>query len=82
MSNPSFRCPKSARQGAVIVWACALGLSTARSQLWPGLPGETGHADGTGSAALFEEPSGVALDSAGNIYVTDTGNLTIRKITP
>jgi sugar lactone lactonase YvrE len=45
-----------------------------------GLP--PGSADGTGSAARFNTPSGVAVDSAGNTYVADTVNSTIRKITP
>ena len=45
-----------------------------------GLP--PGSADGTGSAARFNGPSGVAVDSAGNTYVADTVNSTIRKITP
>src|SRR6266550_4636243 len=45
-----------------------------------GLP--PGTADGTGSAARFNSPSGVAVDSAGNTYVADTVNSTIRKITP
>ena len=44
-----------------------------------GLAGITGSDDGTGSAALFQFPSGVATDSAGNIYVADTINNTIRK---
>ena len=35
-----------------------------------------------GSAARFDSPSGVAVDSAGNVYVADTGNHTIRKVTP
>src|SRR5947209_5601019 len=41
-----------------------------------------GSADGTGAAALFLNPQGVALDPAGNIYVADSGNNTIRRITP
>ncbi len=41
-----------------------------------------GHADGSGSSALFYYPAGVAVDSAGNVYVADTDNHAIRKITP
>ncbi|OIQ95453.1 serine/threonine-protein kinase PknD [mine drainage metagenome] len=41
-----------------------------------------GYADGAGSAARFSSPSGVATDSSGNVYVGDTGNRIIRKITP
>jgi sugar lactone lactonase YvrE len=41
-----------------------------------------GSADGTNSAARFNDPTGLAVDSAGNLYVSDEGNYTIRKITP
>jgi sugar lactone lactonase YvrE len=46
-----------------------------------GLAGVSGSADGTNSSARFYQPQGVAVDSAGNVYVADTGNYTIRKIT-
>ncbi|HEY9722907.1 MAG TPA: NHL repeat-containing protein [Oscillatoriaceae cyanobacterium] len=41
-----------------------------------------GSADGTGSAASFCNPEAVAVDASGNVYVADTGNHEIRKITP
>ena len=43
---------------------------------------EPGSVDGTGTAARFREPSGVAVDGDGNLYVSDTYNHTIRKVTP
>ncbi len=36
----------------------------------------------TGGSAKFDAPQGVAVDSKGNVYVADTGNHRIRKITP
>jgi hypothetical protein len=46
-----------------------------------GLAGSTGSTDGAGSAARFCCPSGVAADSAGNVFVADLYNFTIRKVT-
>ena len=47
-----------------------------------GMPGVSGGVDGTGSVARFDFPSGVAVDSATNVYVADTDNDTIRRVTP
>ena len=57
---------------------------TSTGYLWrnfAGQPGGWGSADGTGNIARFYTPLGVAVDSAGNVYVADTVNHTIRKVT-
>ncbi len=54
--------------GAVTTFAGKLGVS--------------GIVNGTGANALFNTPSGLAFDSGGNLFVSDTGNSTIRKISP
>ncbi|WP_159020359.1 hypothetical protein [Algibacter sp. L3A6] len=41
-----------------------------------------GYVDGDISIATFNRPTGMATDAAGNIYVTEYGNHTVRKITP
>jgi sugar lactone lactonase YvrE len=47
-----------------------------------GAPTVSGSADGTGSAARFYYPYAVAVDASGHVYVGDTYNFTVRKITP
>ena len=54
-----------------------IALSGAVSTL-AGLAGTSGSADGTGTAARFNFPTGVAANSTGDIYLADTNNHTIR----
>lgn len=55
--------------GMVITWAGTMSYTP-------------GNADGMGKGARFNHPSGVAVDKAGNIYVADSCNDTIRRISP
>ena len=41
-----------------------------------------GSTDGAGDVALFRQPLGLTHDAAGNVYVADTANYTIRRIAP
>jgi sugar lactone lactonase YvrE len=46
------------------------------------ITGDDGSADGTGTNATFFNPTGLAMDIQGNMYVADLDNHKIRKITP
>ncbi|HEY9897765.1 MAG TPA: IPT/TIG domain-containing protein [Pantanalinema sp.] len=63
----AHRISKVASNGAVSVLAGA---------------GSTGAQDGPGASATFNQPSDLALDGAGNLYVADLANNKIRRITP
>lgn len=70
----------------------AAGVTTARAQsaalpyIFTTLAGSTngtsGYLDATGTDARFARPWGLTIDSAGNLYVAEIANHTIRKITP
>lgn len=47
-----------------------------------GQPGSSGSTNGTGNAALFNTPKEVAIDTNGNLYVADSANHLIRKVSP
>jgi DNA-binding beta-propeller fold protein YncE len=75
----------------VILALSALTVSTTRAQSIyepyafttpAGLALNSGTNDGTGSLARFYQPWGLAVDGVGNIYVADTLNQTIRKMSP
>ena len=75
--------PRTGKSAALL--ACVLGtFAAAHAQpllitTVAGYAGK-GSTDGTGSGALFYNPQGVAVDAAGNVYVADSGNNTIRMI--
>jgi sugar lactone lactonase YvrE len=64
--------------------SCAIRKITPQGVVttFAGTPGESGSRDGQGTSARFSFPKGIAIDRNGNLYVADTGNHTIRKITP
>lgn len=43
---------------------------------------QAGFADGAGSAARFNAPTGIACDALGNLYVADSKNNAVREVTP
>ncbi|MDG1409183.1 MAG: alkyl hydroperoxide reductase, partial [Acidimicrobiales bacterium] len=47
-----------------------------------GTAGSFGSAVGRGPFARFSLPAGVAVDGDGNLYIADSNNHTVRKITP
>ena len=84
MSGNLFQCVISNANGtattappAALIVTYPLYLSTMAGQA-----GSSGSTDGSGSIARFNDPSDVAADGAGNVFVADTNNHTIRKITP
>lgn len=46
-----------------------------------GLPGSVGNADGKGRAMRLSSPEAIAVDQVGDVYVGDSGNCTLRKVT-
>ena len=42
----------------------------------------SGAVDGVGAGARFSQPQGIALDSSGNLFVADTNNQTVRRVSP
>jgi sugar lactone lactonase YvrE len=82
MSGDTFQCVvtntvgSSTSSSAALVVTYPLKITTLA-----GLAGTSGSADGTGTAARFYYPADVTTDSAGNAYLSDADNHTIRKIT-
>jgi sugar lactone lactonase YvrE len=57
-----------------------VGIATGEVTTLAGVAHIEGHADGSGRSARFRQPSGVAADGAGHLYVADTGNHAIRRV--
>ena len=83
MNGYSFRCVLTNTLGTVTTSPATLVVNTPLAvTTLAGLAGTSGSTDGSGSTARFSSPSDIALDGAGNAYVADTNNHTVRKITP
>jgi kumamolisin len=84
MNGDEFRCQitlannvTTTSTSSVLVVATPLIISTLA-----GAAGTAALKDGTGTSANFNYPSGIAVDTSGNIYIADFNNNVIRKVTP
>ncbi|MEO6992690.1 MAG: hypothetical protein ABI273_03580, partial [Lacunisphaera sp.] len=75
----------------VLAVSCSLGLPSIQGQIsytFPtlagigGIPGYLEGSNGGIGFPLFANPSGIVMNSAGNFYVSDSGNQLIRVVTP
>ena len=83
MNGDSFRCVITSSNSTATTSQATLVVTTPLTVVtFAGTAGSSGSSDGSGSAARFANPADVAIDSAGNIYVADTGNHTVRMINP
>jgi len=88
-SSTTFNSPKGvAVDGSGNLYVADYGNNVIRKittngtiSILAGQSGTAGATNGTGTGASFNNPIGVAVDSATNVYVTDYGNELIRKIT-
>lgn len=81
-SGQRFRAVFVNTAGSATSAAAALTVAapTGVLALMGGDPLVSGSADGSGDAARFSSPIGLAADAAGNVYVADYGNATVRKV--
>jgi sugar lactone lactonase YvrE len=77
VSAPDGNLYVAEKNSATIRKVSTQGVATT----FAGSVGAIGSSDGAGSGARFNAPTRIEADADGNVYVTDTGNSTIRKIT-
>src|SRR5262245_47094752 len=71
-----------------IAWFTSSGTTQAmvphgfQISTYAGLAGTPGTQNGTRTTARFDNPTGIAIDSSGNLFVVEEGNNTVRKMTP
>ena len=86
MQGDQFQCVATNSYGTATSALAVLLIGTPPAPLavttLAGSAGTIGTGNGTGSAARFNFPGGIAVDGSGNVFVADTSNHTIRKVTP
>src|SRR5262249_35797078 len=82
MTGAEFRCVLTNSSGGfnctqpAVLTVLASGVSTLAGEA-----GVSGNTDGIGTTAQFNSPNGLVVDSDGSVWVADSGNALIRKIT-
>ena len=84
LSGSQYRCVATNSIGRAASDAAMLTMPSAVAVTTLAGTGGVGSADGqgTGVVAEFKSQSGVAVDSSGNVYVADTTNAKVRKVSP
>jgi sugar lactone lactonase YvrE len=82
MTGDMFQCVVSSGSSSVTSAPASLTVNPVGVTTLAGWPGSAGSANGTGWAARFAFPGSVRADALGNLYIADSDNDTVRKVTP